>query len=374
MGLDPDAAFDAAEMSAPRRTPSVGRGALSNPAARFESTRAEAVDDGWGSLEESLPPLETTVLPERARSVISRNDSPDVPFGQSINPYRGCEHGCIYCFARPTHAYVGLSPGLDFETKLFFKADAATLLRRELARPGYRCSPIALGSNTDPYQPLERRLGVTRSLLEVFDECSHPFSIVTKSSLITRDLDLLAPLARRRLVRVFVSITTLDDDLKRRMEPRAASPATRLATVRVLARAGVPVGVMVAPVVPGLTDHELESILERAAEAGAEGAGYLVLRLPHEVRTLFHEWAAAHYPDRAGRIRAILRDLRGGADNDPRFGTRMTGEGPFANLLRQRYHAACRRLGLADSPARPLDIASFRPPRDQGNQLPLFES
>jgi DNA repair photolyase len=348
------------------------RGSLSNPPGRFESTRVEREDDGWGILEEPLPPLATTVLPEPARSVITRNDSPDVPFEQSINPYRGCEHGCVYCFARPAHAYVNLSPGLDFETKLFFNQDAAVRLREELARPGYRCRPIALGTNTDPYQPIERRHRVTRSLLEVMLEFSHPVSIVTKSTLVLRDLDLLAELASRNLARVFVSVTTLDDDLKRRMEPRTASPAARLAAVRRLSAAGVPTGILFAPVIPALNDHELEAIVEAAAGSGASSAAYILLRLPREVRDLFYEWLAAHYPDRTARVRSRLREMRGGRDYDPRFGERMRGNGPWADLLRSRFAAALRRHGLPERDLASLDTTLFQPPRAARPQLSLF--
>jgi DNA repair photolyase len=348
------------------------RGALSNPPGRFESTGFTAEDDGWGILEEPLPPLPTTVLPEPARSVITRNDSPDVPFEQSINPYRGCEHGCVYCFARPAHAYVNLSPGLDFETKLFFKQDAAARLVEELAKPGYRCRPIALGTNTDPYQPIERQHRVTRSLLEAMSDCGHPVSIVTKSTLVLRDLDLLAALARRNLTRVFISVTTLDDELKRRMEPRAASPAARLGAVRKLAEAGIPVGIMFAPVIPALNDHELEAIVAAAARAGAGSAAYVLLRLPHEVRGLFYEWLEAHYPDRAARVRSRLREMRGGRDNDPRFGERMRGSGPWAELLRARFATALRRHGLPAGPPPDLDTRQFRPPRPASAQLSLL--
>ena len=349
-----------------------GRGAVSNRTGRFESLAVEAVDDSWAIPEEPLPPLETTVLPEPAQSVISRNTSPDVPFDQSINPYRGCEHGCIYCFARPSHAYVNLSPGLDFETRLFFKKDAAARLREELNRRGYRCSPINLGANTDPYQPLERRLGITRSLLEVLAEARHPVTIVTKSALVVRDLDLLQQLAAERLLRVLVSITTLDDELKRRMEPRAASPAARLATLRRLAEAGVPAGVMFAPVIPAVNDHELESVIAAAAAAGAGTAGYLLLRLPGEVRDLFYEWLETHYPDRADRVRNRIRQLRGGRDNDPRFGSRMRGEGPWADLLRRRFETACQRHGLEHGRARPLETGLFRPPSRSPGQMELW--
>jgi len=348
-----------------------GRGALSNPAGRFESVRSVAEDDGWGILEEPLPPVETTVLPEPARSVITRNDSPDVPFEQSINPYRGCEHGCVYCFARPAHAYVNLSPGLDFESRLFYKLDAAARLREEIGRTGYRCSPIALGTNTDPYQPIERRYQVTRAILALMLECNHPVSVVTKSTLILRDLDLLTELAHRRLTRVYVSVTTLDENLKRRMEPRAASPRARLATVRRLAEAGVPVGVMYAPVIPAINDHELERIVEAAAAAGAGSTGYILLRLPGAVRDLFYEWVGEHYPDRASRVRSRIRELRNGHDNDPRFGSRMRGSGPWADLLKARFDAANRRHGLADRESLPLDTARFRPPSPNAAQLEL---
>ena len=359
-------------MDARSAEPRPGRGALSNPAGRFESSSRVAADDGWGCLDEPLPALETTVLPELARSVITRNDSPDVPFDQSINPYRGCEHGCVYCFARPAHAFVNLSPGLDFETRLFFKQGAAARLREELSRPRYRCSPIALGTNTDPYQPIERQYRVTRSLLELMLECGHPVSIVTKSTLVLRDLDLLAALAQRNLARVYLSVTTLDDDLKRRMEPRAASPGARLAAIRKLDDAGIPTGVMYAPVIPAINDHELERIVEAGAEAGADSVAYILLRLPREVRDLFYEWLQAHFPDRALRARARIRELRGGVDNDPQFGSRMSGRGPWAELLRTRFAAACRRFGVNCGDSPPLDTGGFRPPVPTGGQLDLL--
>ena len=329
-------------------------------------------DDGWGVLDEPLPRPGTSVLPEPVRSIITRNDSPDVPFEQSINPYRGCEHGCVYCFARPAHAYVNLSPGLDFETRLFFKQGAATRLRAELSRPGYQCSPIALGTNTDPYQPVEREHRVTRSILEVMVETDHPVTIVTKATLVLRDLDLLRELAGRDLLRVYLSVTTLDEDLKRRMEPRAASPRARLAAVRELARAGIPVGVMYAPVIPAVNDHELEAIVEAAAEAGAGAVDYILLRLPGEVRGLFYEWLEVHFPDRVGRVRSRIRSLRGGRESDPRFGSRMRGSGPWADLLRRRLDAARRRAGLEADPWRPLDTARFRRPGPAGGQLELW--
>jgi len=323
-----------------------GRGAASNPEGRFESKRSEAVDDGWGSLEEELPPLETVVRPEPARSVISRNKSPDLVFDQSINPYRGCEHGCIYCYARPSHAYLNLSPGLDFETKLFYKADAGRLLEQELAAPGYTCSPISIGANTDPYQPIEREYRVTRSILEVLARYRHPCSIITKSAMVERDIDLLAQMSKDRLVLVLVSVTTLDPQLKRTLEPRTASPAARLRVIRQLTDAGIPVGVMVAPIIPVLTDFEVERILEAAAAAGAISAGYVLLRLPYELKDLFRDWLDRHEPLKAKHGISRLHDMRGGRDNDPRWGLRQTGEGAFAELLQKRFAAACARLGL----------------------------
>jgi DNA repair photolyase len=508
--------------------PQKGRGAVSNRTGRFESLAVERVDDGWGIADEELPPLETTVQPEPAHSVITRNNSPDIPFDLSVNPYRGCEHGCIYCidgstqvlmgdrsqkpiaelavgdeifgtehdhggrrlvrtkvlahwrtrkaawriqladggeltasadhrflttqgwkfvgegssrrpcldvqdallgvgvetsevgrafesefvdstgafavadlrvmreerqlfdittgtgdfiangvishncYARPSHQYVNLSAGLDFETRLFFKKDAAAHLREELNRKSYSPSPINLGANTDPYQPLERRLGVTRSILEVLAEAHHPLTIVTKGALVTRDLDILARLAAERLVKVFVSVTTLDDELKRRMEPRAASPRARLAAIGQLAAAGIPTGVMYAPVVPAINDHELEAVLEAAAEKGASTAGYVLLRLPGEVKDLFYEWLALHYPDRVNKVRNRIRDLRGGRDNDPRFGHRMRGHGTWAALLRSRFEAACRKHGLGSGRDAPLTTTLFRPPKRSPDQMDLW--
>ena len=347
-----------------------GRGAISNLSGRFESYQREAFDDGW--LEgEAPPPLRTTVSADHARTVISRNDSPDIAFDQSINPYRGCSHACIYCYSRPSHGYVGLSPGLDFETRLFYKQDAAKLLERELSRPGYLCKPINMGSNTDPYQPIERRMRVTRDILEVLARCRHPVTIITKGALVLRDLDLLAQLARDNLVSVGISITTLDADLKRAMEPQAASPRARLEAVRALSQAGVPAGVLVAPVIPALTDHEMESILQAGAEAGARWATYILLRLPYEVKDLFQEWLAAHYPDRAGHVMSLVRQMRDGRDNDPHFGSRMRGTGLFAELLRSRFHIACRRLGLNTQRAAGLEVTLFKPPREKSPQLRL---
>lgn len=347
-----------------------GRGAVSNPGCRYDHAQREAVDDGW-SAEEDITPLRTTISVDASRSVIARNQSPDVPFTQSINPYRGCEHGCVYCFARPTHAYLGLSPGLDFESRLLVKADAARLLREELSRPGYRCQTIALGTNTDPYQPIEREWCVTRQLLEVLDECNHPVSIVTKSALVERDLELLADMASRRLAEVAISVTTLDRDLARRMEPRAAAPQRRLQTVRRLREAGIPVSVLVAPVVPMLNDAELETVLEAAAAAGATAVAYVLLRLPLEVRDLFYEWLQTHYPLKAARVIARIRDTRGGRDYQAQFGTRMRGQGAVADLIAKRFQIACRRLGLDRAGAQALDIDAFRRP-STGAQMDLF--
>lgn len=347
-----------------------GRGALSNPAGRFERQVLATVDDGW-YVEEAPESIATTLAPERARELITRNDSPDIPFEQSINPYRGCEHACIYCYARPSHAYMGLSPGLDFETRLFYKEDAAAVLEKQLARPGYVCKPIMLGANTDPYQPVERRMRVTRSILEVLTRTRHPVTVITKSALVLRDLDLLTQLAQQGLGSVAISITTQDAELKRTMEPRAASPQARLRTLAALAAAGVPCGVMVAPVIPALTDHELEAILAAAAAAGAGWAGYVLLRLPYEVKDLFREWLEAHFPQRAAHVMAVVRDMRGGRDNDPRFGTRMRGTGPYAQLLRERFRIACQRLGLCGQGRKSLSTALFCPPTGACGQLRL---
>jgi DNA repair photolyase len=348
-----------------------GRGAPSNPQGRFESTTAEAVDDGWE--REDLPPRPaTTVSDERARSIISRNDSPDIAFEQSINPYRGCEHGCIYCYARPSHGYLNLSAGLDFETKLFAKSNAAELLRKELARPGYRVSPINLGANTDPYQPIERQYRITRQVIEVLAEYRHPLTIVTKSALIERDIDLLAALARDNLVYAFVSVTSLDNRLSAKLEPRASAPHRRIEALRALHSAGVPCGVLVAPIIPMLTDRWIEQILEQAQAAGARMAGYTVLRLPYEIKDLVREWLELHFPERAEHVLSLVRQMRGGRDNDARFGTRMRGEGEFADLIRQRFTLAARRLGLARNRDLALDITRFRVPRAAAPQGELF--
>ena len=350
----------------------VGRGAASNDTGRFEPFRAEVIDDGWGSLDEALPPFATTVRAEPARSIISRNQSPDIPFDQSINPYRGCEHGCIYCYARPSHAYLNLSPGLDFESKLFYKPDAARLLERELSAPGYRCSPITIGANTDPYQPIEREHRVTREVIEVLARANHPLSIITKSSLIERDLDLLAPMASKNLVLTLVSVTTLDVDLKRRLEPRTASPQARLRTIKRLSDAGIPVQVMVAPVIPVLTDAELENILAAAATAGARAAGYVLLRLPHELKGLFREWLEQHEPLKAQHVLTRLQAMHGGADYDSQWGRRQRGSGEYAALLTQRFRLACRRHGLNTGPSFAHDTSLFVPPRAMPQQLALL--
>jgi DNA repair photolyase len=348
-----------------------GRGAASNPTGRYESLIQESFDDGWGVGDAAAPPLRTTLTAEKARTVITRNNSPDVSFDRSINPYRGCEHGCIYCYARPAHAYMGLSPGLDFESRLFFKPDAARVLERELARPSYRPGVIHIGGNTDPYQPVERRTRVTRQVIEVLSRFRHPLSIITKSTLIGRDLDLLGPMGHASLARAAVSVTSLDRSLARTMEPRAATPRRRLDAVRSLAEAGTPTVVMFAPVIPGLNDHELEAVLEAAAEAGASGAGYVVLRLPLEIKDLFREWLTASYPDRANRVMSLIRQMRGGRDYDMRWQTRMKGEGPIAELIGARFAAARRRFGL-DRTARPLDVRQFRIPAQAHRQMELF--
>lgn len=351
--------------------PRKGRGAISNRDGRFESLTHEAEDDGWGILDDELAPLRTTLSVDTARSIITRNDSPDVGFEQSINPYRGCEHGCIYCFARPSHAYLGLSPGLDFETKLFYKPDAARLLAAELSKPSYRCKVIALGTNTDPYQPLERRLKVTRAVLETLAEYRQPVAIITKNALVQRDLDLLSEMAKERLAMVFVSITTLDRDIARELEPRASTPQKRLETLAALASAGVPCGVMTAPVIPALTDHELENILQAASQAGASTAGYVLLRLPREIAELFREWLAAHFPGRAKHVMSLLQEARGGKDYDSTWGTRMRGTGPYADLLAQRFSKTCKKLGLNE---REFDLRMdlFKAPKQEDGQMDLF--
>ncbi|MGE0115831.1 MAG: PA0069 family radical SAM protein [Steroidobacteraceae bacterium] len=350
-----------------------GRGAVTNPAGRFESATVEVVDDGWShEAEDELQRLPTIVQADSSRSIITRNDSPDVRFTQSINPYRGCEHGCIYCFARPTHAYFNLSPGLDFETRLFYKPDAVKLLEAELAKPNYRCQVIALGTNTDPYQPIEREHRLMRGILELLARCRHPISIVTKGNLIERDLDVLAAMAASNLVSVAISVTTLRNELKRTLEPRAASPLARLRVIKSLSDAGIPVTVMVAPVIPLLTDHELEHILEAAFAAGARHAGYLLLRLPHEVKQLFRDWLQTHEPLKAQHVMSLLNQMRGGRDNDPRFGFRHRGMGVYAELLTKRFATACQRIGLNRDEHTALDTDQFIRPVLTGTQLSLW--
>lgn len=365
--------------------PLKGRGAASYVPGRYEKTAIEAEDDGWGSVyavdagdDEApadsarvAPKLRTQVTEERARSIVSRNQSPDIPFSQSLNPYRGCEHGCVYCFARPSHAYLDLSPGLDFETKLYAKTNAADLLRKEFARKGYRCSPISLGINTDAYQPIERRYRITRQLLEVFAEHRHPVSLITKSALVQRDLDLLAPMAKQGLVAVYVSITSLDNRLSSKLEPRAAAPHTRLKTVQALHEAGVPVGTMVAPVIPTITDREIERILEAAYAHGARAAGYVLLRLPHELKEVWREWLSLHYPERAAHAMSLVQQMRGGKDYDSAYGTRMRGEGPFADLIAMRFAKAYKRIGYGRLP--PLDSSKFLPPLPEKPASPQRE-
>ncbi|HUO12359.1 MAG TPA: PA0069 family radical SAM protein [Caulobacteraceae bacterium] len=348
-----------------------GRGAQSNVSGRFESLVRESFDDGWTEEDIQPPPLRTQVTAERSKTIIARNTSPDVGFDRSINPYRGCEHGCIYCYARPSHAYVGLSPGLDFESRIFFKPEAGRLLARELSRPSYKPGVIHIGGNTDPYQPQERRLRVTRGVIETLERFAHPFSIITKSALILRDTDVIGPMGAAGLARAAVSVTTLDRALARAMEPRAATPEKRIAAIRGLVGAGCPVAVMFAPVIPGLNDHELEAVLERAAEAGATAAGYVVLRLPLEIKDLFREWLEAARPDRAARVMSLVRQMRHGRDYDMRWGERMKGDGPIAEIIGARFAAAKRRYGL-DAPRTQLDLSQFKVPPKETNQLDLF--
>ena len=363
-----------------------GRGAVSNASGRFESERRVRIDDGWSQplvasdatnpdpawmASDELPALRTTVIADTTKRIITTNDSPDISFDQSINPYRGCEHGCIYCFARPTHAYLGFSPGLDFETKLVAKRDAAKLLEQELRAPRYRCQVIAMGTNTDPYQPIEREHQITRGILTVMSQFNQPTAIVTKSALVARDIDILAPMATRNLATVSLSLTTLDAQLARNMEPRAAAPHRRLATIKALADAGIPTGVMTAPLIPGLNDAELEDLLAAAWEAGARRAGYVLLRMPHEIKDLFGEWLEAYYPMKAKHVQTLIRDTRGGKLYDPRFGTRQRGEGPYAALLKTRFDLACRKIGFNHS-HRPLDTSQVAPPPKAGDQLRLW--
>ena len=347
-----------------------GRGTVSNRSGRFETQRRVEEDDGWGSLE-ALDAFKTTITMERPKTIITRNQSPDISFDRSINPYRGCEHGCVYCFARPTHAFLGLSAGLDFESRLFVKLGAAEKLERELAAPGYKPRTIAIGTNTDPYQPIERQHGVMRSVLEVLAATQHPVGIVTKSALVTRDIDILAPMAAKGLVKVALSITTLDPKLARTMEPRANTPGRRLEAVRLLAEAGIPVTVMTAPMIPAINDAEMESILAEARARGATEAGYVMLRLPLEVRDLFREWLLQHYPDRLRHVMGLVQSFRGGKDNDSTWGQRMTGKGPYATLIARRFEVACRRLGFPKQRAT-LRADLFRPPAVLGQQLSLL--
>ena len=348
-----------------------GRGARSNASGRYERETRVLVDDGWTKEDEAPPPLKTEVLRDSSRTIITRNASPDISFDRSINPYKGCEHGCVYCFARPTHAYLGLSPGADFESRIFAKPNAAELLARELAHPGYVPRVMAMGTNTDPYQPLERSLKITRSVLEVLRDFRHPVGIVTKSPLILRDLDILGPMAEMGLARAAVSITTLDRKLARAMEPRAATPSRRLEAIAGLTRAGIPASVMFAPVIPALNDDEMESVLEAAVKAGASGAGYVLLRLPLEIKDLFREWLEEKTPDRAKHVMSLIKQMRGGKEYDSQWHTRMKGTGPHAEMIARRFHMAVKRIGL-NKDSRPLLLGKFKPPPRSGDQLKLL--
>ena len=350
-----------------------GRGAASNPEGRFETIRHHAEDDGWQSLllDETAPRPQTCVTEERARSVITRNDSPDIAFDQAMNPYRGCEHGCVYCFARPSHSYLNLSPGLDFETKIRAKGNLAEVLRAELAKPGYKVSPINIGSNTDPYQPIEKQYRIMREILEVLEARGHPVGIVTKSALVTRDIDILSRMAERGLAKVALSVTTLDRMLARTMEPRASTPTKRLEAIRQLSEAGIPASVMVAPIVPGLTDPEIERILDSARAAGAREAGYVLLRLPLEVAPIFKDWLLRHYPDRYRHVMSLIRSMRDGKDYDSEWGKRMKGSGPYAWQIGRRFEIAAKRLGL-NMERRPLRTDLFEPPAKKNEQLMLL--
>ena len=354
-------------------TPIKGRGAASRPGVRFDAWAREADGDyrDFALANEAPLAFKTEIREDPARSIISYNQSPDIPFDRSINPYKGCEHGCIYCYARPTHAYLGLSPGLDFETKVFYKADAANLLRKELSKPNYRAALLSLGANTDPYQPTERKLGITRAILEVLNEFNHPVAIVTKSATVERDIDILSDMAKRNLSRVFLSIGTLDHNISRVLEPRTSAPARRMQAVRALSAAGIPTGVMVAPVIPALTDKDIEAVLEAAKENGAESAAYILLRLPLEVKTLFAEWLQQHFPQRANHVMSLIRQMRDGKEYVADFGTRMVGTGNFAELIRKRFTITAKRLGLsAERP--PLDATQFKVPDGASGQLSLF--
>jgi DNA repair photolyase len=355
----------------PMIRPHKGRGAASNPEGRFESTRYQAEDDGWHREEDDRRPA-TTVSQEVARSVVSRNDSPDVGFDQAINPYRGCEHGCIYCYARPSHGYLNLSAGLDFETKLFAKTNLADILRDELAKKNYTCKPINIGSNTDPYQPIEKSWRLTRAALALLNECNHPCTIVTKNALIERDIDILAPMAERNLVQVFISINSLDNKLASKLEPRASAPHRRLQAVKTLRDAGVPVGVLVAPIIPALNEKDVEGIIERAAANGANSIGYTCIRLPHELKQLFREWLDAHYPEKAAHIISLIQQMNGGKDYDSNFATRMRGQGVFADIIRKRVQVASRKAGLHRAWDTVLDTSRFVAPRIHSPQGELF--
>jgi DNA repair photolyase len=350
-----------------------GRGTATQPAGRFESRTVHAEDDGWFPDDEGGPVRQQTlVTEEHARSIISRNNSPDVPFTQSLNPFRGCEHGCSYCFARPTHSYLNLSPGLDFETRLFAKINAAELLAAELSKPGYVCSPITIGANTDPYQPIERQYGITRSVLEVLAKARHPASIITKNALVERDIDILSEMAKRKLVHVFVSVTTLDNKLSSKLEPRATAPHRRIEAIRRLSDAGIPVGVLVAPIIPMITDKFLEEILERAHDAGAVSSGYVFIRLPHEVKDIFRDWLLAHFPERAEHVMSIILQSRGGRDYDSSFGSRMVGQGVFAEMIAKRFDLAYRKFGYSARRDVTLDTSLFAPPQRESPQGSLF--
>lgn len=350
------------------------RGALSNPDGRFESQTRENFEDGWDLQEEVLPPLETLLFPEYPKSVISRNDSPDLGFEQSINPYRGCEHGCIYCYARPSHSYMNLSPGIDFETKIFYKVDAAKILEKEINKSNYRCNPIVLGANTDPYQPVEAKLGITRSLLNVLENHNHPVIIITKNALIERDSDILSRMAKQNLIKVAISITSLSTDLKRIMEPRTTAPAGRIKIVKHLSEYQIPVRIMIAPIIPMINDMEMEKIMEAAGQAGAKYASYVLIRLPYEVKELFKEWLAKHFPQRAEHVMSLIRQMRGGKEYDASFGTRMRGEGEYANLLKTRFQLACKRFGLNIEPEPYLNIQKFcKNKNSSGIQLDLWD-
>jgi DNA repair photolyase len=359
-----------AEPAPEARLPSLarrGRGATVNPAVRYDSQVISAFDDGWDTLGAEfadMPPLATTLIRDATRSAIAWNSSPDIGFDRAVNPYRGCEHGCVYCYARPSHAYLGYSPGLDFETKLLFKPEVAELLEKELRKPNYVARTMALGSNTDPYQPVERTLKLTRAVLQVLDRYNHPVGIVTKSAGVLRDLDILTSMAQRRLVRVYLSVTTLDAALARKMEPRAAAPARRLQAIAELTRAGVPAGVMVAPMIPGLNDAEMEKIVEAASRAGARHSAYVLLRLPHELRQMFEDWLAVHFPDRAKHVLSLVRETRGGALNDSRFHHRFSGQGVYADLLLRRFTRAVKQWGL-DEAREGLDCSKFAVPADR---------